>query len=124
MRKLQDVKGEEALDVLADVLEYAVKLVQNDTIREILNKKGFRDVEAIKVLIKEGKHEIIQMMAAIDGKPYNEFLNSLDLLTLPVMLYETFNDEALQAVFTSQVQKMGVNSSGLATENIEESEQK
>lgn len=123
MRKLQDVKGEEALDVLADVLEYAVKLVQNDTIREILNKKGFRDVEAIKVLIKEGKHEIIQMMAAIDGKPYNEFLNSLDLLTLPVMLYETFNDEALQAVFTSQVQKMGVNSSGLATENIEESEQ-
>lgn len=123
MRKLQDVKGEEALDVLADVLEYAVKLVQNDTIREILNKKGFRDVEAIKVLIKEGKHEIIQMMATIDGKPYNEFLNSLDLLTLPVMLYETFNDEALQAVFTSQVQKMGVNSSGLATENIEESEQ-
>ena len=123
MRKLQDVKGEEALDVLADVLEYAVKLVQNDTIREILNKKGFRDVEAIKVLIKEGKHEIIQMMAVIDGKPYNEFLNSLDLLTLPVMLYETFNDEALQAVFTSQVQTMGVNSSGLATENIEESEQ-
>lgn len=123
MRKLQDVKGEEALDVLADVLEYAVKLVQNDTIREILNKKGFRDVEAIKVLIKEGKHEIIQIMAAIDGKPYNDFLNSLDLLTLPVMLYETFNDEALQAVFTSQVQKMGVNSSGLATENTEESEQ-
>lgn len=123
MRKLQDVKGEEALDVLADVLEYAVKLVQNDTIREILNKKGFRDVEAIKVLIKEGKHEIIQIMAAIDGKPYNDFLNSLDLLTLPVMLYETFNDEALQAVFTSQVQTMGVNSSGLATENIEESEQ-
>lgn len=123
MRKLQDVKGEEALDVLADVLEYAVKLVQNDTIREILNKKGFRDVEAIKVLIKEGKHEIIQMMAVIDGKPYDEFLDSLDLLTLPVMLYETFNDEALQAVFTSQVQKMGVNSSGLATENIEESEQ-
>lgn len=123
MRKLQDVKGEEALDVLADVLEYAVKLVQNDTIREILNKKGFRDVEAIKVLIKEGKHEIIQIMAAIDGKPYNDFLNSLDLLTLPVMLYETFNDEALQAVFTSQVQTMGVNSSGLATENTEESEQ-
>ena len=123
MRKLQDVKGEEALDVLADVLEYAVKLVQNDTIREILNKKGFRDVEAIKVLIKEGKHEIIQIMAAIDGKPYNEFLNSLDLLTLPVMLYETFNDEALQAVFTSQVQIMGVNSSGLATENTEGSEQ-
>jgi hypothetical protein len=124
MRKLQDVKGEEALDVLAGVLEYAVKLVQNDTIREILNKKGFRDVEAIKVLIKEGKHEIIQIMAAIDGKPYNEFLNSLDLLTLPVMLYETFNDEALQAVFTSQVQTMGVNSSGLAMENTEESEQK
>ena len=123
MRKLQDVKGEEALDVLADVLEYAVKLVQNDTIREILNKKGFRDVEAIKVLIKEGKHEIIQIMAVIDGKQYNEFLDNLDLLTLPVMLYETFNDEALQAVFTSQVQTMGVNSSGLATENIEESEQ-
>ena len=62
-------------------------------------------------------------MAVIDGKTYDEFVETLDLLTLPVMLYETFNDEALQAVFTSQAQTTGVKSFGLATENTEENEQ-
>lgn len=120
MRRLQDVKGEEALDVLADVLDYAVRLVKNDKIREALNNGGFRDIETIKLLIKEGKHELISIMAIIDGKPYDEFVETLDLLTLPVMLYQTFNDEALQSVFISQAQTTGVTSSGLATETTEE----
>lgn len=120
MRRLQDVKGEEALDVLADVLDYAVRLVKNDKIREALNTNGFRDIETIKLLIKEGKHEIISIMAIIDGKSYDEFVETLDLLTLPVMLYQTFNDEALQSVFISQAQATGVTSSGLATETTEE----
>lgn len=123
MRRLQDVKGEEALDVLADVLDYVVKLVQNDKVREVLNRKSVRDIDTIKTLIKEGKHEIICMMAVIDGKTYDEFVDTLDLLTLPVMLYETFNDEALQAVFQSQAQTEGENTFGLATETSEESEQ-
>ena len=120
MRRLQDVKGEEALDVLADVLDYAVRLVKNKKIREALNEGGFRDIETIKLLIKEGKHELISIMAIIDGKPYDEFVETLDLLTLPVMLYQTFNDEALQSVFISQAQTTGVTSSGLATETTEE----
>lgn len=120
MRRLQDVKGEEALDVLADVLDYAVRLVKNDKIREALNTNGFRDIDTIKLLIKEGKHELISIMAIIDGKPYDEFIETLDLLTLPVMLYQTFNDEALQSVFISQAQATGVTSSGLATETTEE----
>lgn len=122
MRKLQDVKGEEALDVLADVLEYAVELVRNEKVLAAINNNGFRDIETVKLLIKEGKREIIHIMAVIDGKPYDEFLKTLDLLTLPVMLYETFNDEALQSVFLSQVQTTGAPSSGPVTENIEESE--
>lgn len=122
MRRLQDVKGEESLDVLADVLEYAVALLKNEKILAAINDKGIRDIDTIKLLIKEGKHEIISMMAAIDGKSYDEFLETLDLLTLPVMLYQTFNDEALQAVFLSQAQTMGKTSSGSVMENIEESE--
>lgn len=119
MRRLQDVKGEEALDVLADVLDYAVRLVKNDKIREALNTNGFRDIETIKLLIKEGKHDIISIMAIIDGKSYDDFVETLDLLTLPMMLYQTFNDEAVQSVFISQAQQTGVTSSGLATETTE-----
>lgn len=122
MRKLQDVKGEEALDVLADVLDYAVRLLKNDTIREKLDNQGLRDVDTIKTMIKEGKTEIISIMAVIDGKSYDEFLEGLDLLTLPMMLYETFNDEALLSVFQSQAQTTGVTSSGSAMENTEAEE--
>lgn len=122
MRKLQDVKGEEALDVLADVLDYAVRLLKNDKIREKLENQGLRDVDTVKTMIKEGKIEIISIMAVIDGKSYDEFLEGLDLLTLPVMLYETFNDEALLSVFQSQAQTTGVTSSGSAMENTEAEE--
>ena len=122
MRKLQDVKGEEALDVLADVLDYAVRLLKNDTIREKLDNQGLRDVDTVKTMIKEGKTEIISIMAAIDGKSYDEFMKGLDLLTLPMMLYETFNDEALLSVFQSQAQTMGATSSGSAMENTEAEE--
>ena len=120
MRRLQDVKGEESLDVLADILDYVVTLVQNETVKKAIEDDGLRNIKTIKTLIKEGKHEIVSIMAVIDGKSYDEFVKTLDLLTLPVMLYQTFNDEALQAVFTSQAQQMGVTSSGLATETTEE----
>ena len=122
MRRLQDIKGEEALDVLAEILDPVVTLIRNPKVLKIIDTRGFRDIETIKLLIQEGKHEVLQIMAILDGKPYDEFLETFDILTLPVMLYQTFNDESLQAVFTSQSQTMGETGSGFATENTEEKE--
>lgn len=120
MRKLQDIKGPEALDVLAEILDPAIELMKKPEILEAIDKDGLEDLTTIKLLVKNGKEEVLQILAILDGRPYEEFIESFNVLTLPVMLYETFSDEALQAVFTSQIQSKAVKSSGFATENTED----
>jgi hypothetical protein len=120
MRRLQDIKGLEAMDVLADLLDPVTELVKKPEILKVIDENGLNDIETIKALIKGGKMEVLQILAILDGRPIEEFLETFDILTLPVMLYQTFNDDALQAVFTSQGQNEAVKSSGLAMESTEE----
>lgn len=120
MRRLQDIKGLEAIDVLADLLDPITELVKKPEILKVIDENGLNDIETIKALIKGGKMEVLQILAILDGRPIGEFLETFDILTLPVMLYQTFNDDALQAVFTSQGQNDAVKSSGLAMESTEE----
>lgn len=120
MRRLQDIKGLEAMDVLADLLDPVTELVKKPEILKVIDENGLNDIESIKTLIKGGKMEVLQILAILDGRPIEEFLETFDILTLPVMLYQTFNDDALQAVFTSQGQNEAVKSSGLAMESTEE----
>ena len=120
MRRLQDIKGLEAMDVLADQLDPVTELVKKPEILKVIDENGLNDIETIKALIKGGKMEVLQILAILDGRPIEEFLETFDILTLPVMLYQTFNDDALQAVFTSQGQNEAVKSSGLAMESTEE----
>jgi hypothetical protein len=122
MRRLQDIKGLEAMDVLADLLDPVTELVKKPEILKVIDENGLNDIETIKALIKGGKMEVLQILAILDGRPIEEFLETFDILTLPVMLYQTFNDDALQAVFTSQGQSEAVKSSGLAMESTEEEE--
>ncbi len=119
MRRLQDIKGLEAVDVLADLLDPITELVKKPGVLEAIDENGLNDVDTIKTLIKAGKMEVVQILAILDGRPIEEFLDTFNVLTLPVMLYQTFNDDALQAVFTSQGQNEAVKSSGLATESTE-----
>jgi hypothetical protein len=120
MRRLQDIKGLEAMDVLADLLDPVTELVKKPEILKVIDENGLNDIETIKALIKGGKMEVLQILAILDGRPIEEFMETFDILTLPVMLYQTFNDDALQAVFTSQGQNEAVKSSGLAMESTEE----
>lgn len=120
MRRLQDIKGLEAMDVLADLLDPVTELIKKPEILKVIDENGLNDIETIKALIKGGKMEVLQILAILDGRPIEEFLETFDILTLPVMLYQTFNDDALQAVFTSQGQNEAVKSSGLAMESTEE----
>jgi hypothetical protein len=123
MRRLQDIKGLEAMDVLADLLDPVTELVKKPEILKVIDENGLNDIETIKALIKGGKMEVLQILAILDGRPIEEFLETFDILTLPVMLYQTFNDDALQAVFTSQGQNEAVKSSGLAMESTQETEE-
>lgn len=114
--RLSDIKGEQALDVLADLLEPIVSLAKDSELNELLTKDR---TEAAKVALKMHKHEVITIMAVLDGETPEEYVKKISLLTLPVRLVELFNDPELVELFQSQGQSTDQTSSGSATVNTE-----
>lgn len=117
--KLSDYKGDDAIDLLADLIDPISVICQD----EILQKKIQNDetrLQIVKYLLKAHKHEIIEIMARIDGQDPKDYKCSA--LTLPLKLMELLNDKEVIELFQSQGQSLTSAPFGSATENIEEIE--
>jgi hypothetical protein len=115
--KLSEIKGEHALDVLADLLDPISEIVSDKEIATIIKSK-MPKVKIIKPAIKNHKKAVIQALALLDGVPPEEY--EVNLLTLPLKILEILNDPMIEELFSSQSQTMGSASSGSATENTGE----
>ena len=114
--KLSDLKGEAALDALADMIEPAAEIMTDaQFIRAI---KGDNRMKAVQIAIKNHKKAIIAIMAASEGVKPEEL--EVNVLTLPKKLLEVFNDPEVVNLFQSQGQT--VTSSGSAMVNTEDEE--
>lgn len=96
--KLSEVKGEAALDLLADIIEPAAEIMSDPKMKDLIQAKNRGAI--IKVLIKDHKKSIIEILAAIDGVPVDEY--EVNVFTLPVKILEILNDPDLMDFFTSQ----------------------
>lgn len=112
--KLSDFKDEAALDLLAEIIDPAAEIFSDTKIANILRKNG-APAEAVKIAIKNHKKSVIQIMAAMEGVPFEEY--HCNVFSLPIKLLEILNDKELVEFFTSQGQIMEEKSSGSATEN-------
>lgn len=97
MRKLSEVKGEEALDVLADILEPIVTIINDEEV-----KSGFETnvAKSVSVALKKYKTEILQIFASINGKSVEETCEEIDILSLPSYIVEILNEPEIQRLFT------------------------
>ena len=118
--KLSDFKGEEALDVLADIIEPLAVILSDKEIRE-LGKQKSAPIKYIKPAIKNHKKELIQVLARLENETVEEYEDHLNLITLPAQLLDLFNDPEVQSLFHSQgkSQVTSIVSSSPAMENIE-----
>ena len=112
--KLSDIRGEHALDVLADLLDPAMTLVQDEEFLRLLDTNR---MEAVKHAIKNHKKEVITILAVLDGE--NPETYDIGLLTLPIRLIQLISDKELVSLFQSQGRSVEQTSSGSATENTE-----
>lgn len=117
--KLSEIKGEQALDVLADIIEPASEIMTDKAVVDMA--RSGKKVKAISSAIKNHKKAIVEILAVLDGKEADEY--EVNVLTLPAKLLEILNDQMVMSLFTSQGQTPGKTSSGSATENIEGKEQ-
>lgn len=114
--KLSEYKGEAALDLLADLIEPAAEIFGDKEFIAAL-QSGESKAKIVKTLLKTHKKSVVEILAAIDGVPADEYTCSV--LSLPLKVLEIVNDSDLISLFQSQGQVMGATSFGSATENTE-----
>lgn len=115
--KLSEYKGEQALDILADIVEPAAAIFADKEIKDIY-ESGQPKLKLVKVIIKRHKPEVMQILAALDGEDPETY--SPGLFTLPLRLIEILNDPELASFFEQQSQIATVESSGSATGGTKE----
>lgn len=115
MKKLSEYQNEDALELMADLIEPAVEVFSDKAIADAWNK-GKR-ARAVSVAIKNHKSEVLQMLATLEGVPVREY--KCNLATLPGIILNILNDAELLAFFKSQGQSAGLISSGSAMENTD-----
>ena len=116
MKKLSDFKGEEAIDLWADLLDYATVIFTDPEVRKL--RKAPKATIA-KVMLKLHKKEVCNMLLTIDDTPIDGLNIMIRLISL---LKEIESDPDLKDFFDLQGQREKTESSGSATAATKEKE--
>lgn len=111
MKKLNEFRGEEALDLLADLIEPAAEIMTDKQLVALFREKNM--AKAASVAIKSHKKAVLKILALLEGENPETYAPSI--FALPRMLLEILNDPELVDLFTSQGQKEAQTSSGSVT---------
>lgn len=122
--RLSEIKGENAIDVLADILDPLTEMLADPNVKKVARSKSPTLIKASKIL-KYQKKAVLEMLAILNQTPVDEFNPSL--LELPIMLVDLLNDvsenEELASLFQSQGQMITDAPFGPATEITTETEE-
>lgn len=88
-KKLSDYKNEEAIEVIADIMEPLSVIFTDEEIKKEKNK-----MKAVAKALKKYKKEVLQILARIEDVPVDEY--ECNALTLPIKCLEVLNDEEIQ----------------------------
>lgn len=98
MKNLQDYKGAEAIEIWADILEPAARVMQDPKVKETFNSKNIKAMELATYLLREHSEDIAEILLAIDSTELtgsNAVVRTLDLIVSIV------NDPDTQGFFSS-----------------------
>lgn len=115
MRRLSEIKGEEAIDVMAALMSPASIILSDKSVKERMQAKGSTMAEVAAYVIKSHRDSVIDMLTIMSGETRNEYVESMSALSLLQDVIYMFNEPELQELFTGQAQSAGVERSGPAT---------
>lgn len=97
--KITEIKNEDALDLLCDIIDPTIRIVQDkDLAKAIVDKKP--KLECVKIAIKNNKDAIIEILARIKGIDVEKY--DANLVEMMAEIFEILNDKELLDFFTSQ----------------------
>ena len=92
--KLSEIKGEAALDVLADLMDPLTAILADPNVKEVVEGKKPKLIIA-KSLIKDHKKEIVEIFAILNQKTPEEYMESMTITSLIVETLDLLNDKEL-----------------------------
>lgn len=119
---INDYRGENAIDFLADVIEPASKIFSNEEIRNALSSEEKNLGAVAKRIFKEYKTETLEILARMDGVEPKEYDKSPIYIIAQLLSLLNSAMVDVTAVFFSAAQTEGNPSFGAPTENTQESE--
>ena len=112
--KLSEIKGEKALDIIADLIDPITNLVQDKKFKATVDKGNQKEV--VKFILREHPKDILTVLALVNEEDPATFQPSL--VQLPKMVLDLMSDPDIMSLFKSQGQNEQSANFGSATENI------
>lgn len=100
---LSEIKGEQAIDMFAEILGPACEIMADPEIQKISQggDQGYM-IKLVETMIREHKQAVIQMLAALNQQSTEDFLAEVTVIKLPMMILDMINDPAIRDLFTSR----------------------
>lgn len=119
MKRLSDYKGDEAIELWADLLEPLSTILSDEKVQGVI-KSGKSKMIIAKEILKSHKKEALEIMMRVDPEPIDGMNIILRLIGL---LADIGQNEEIRSFFGFAVQETTESeSSGSATENTEVAE--
>ena len=118
--KLREFENEQALDLLADIIEPIARIMADKKVEKMVKAKKPVLVIASHIL-KNNKKDVIEIVATMNGADPATF--KFNTVTLLKDIVDIMSDPDIVSLFTSQSQMTDSVPSGSATENTEEEKQ-
>lgn len=115
MRSLTEIKGDDALDLIADMLEPATEIMSDKEVKTAYYTKNM--ASAVKVAIKNHKDAVKLILALLNEEDVSTYDASVADVVKSAM--QIITDKALQDLFTLPNQKPEDDISGSASESSE-----
>lgn len=121
--KLSEFKNEEALELVADILDPASRILADKRFKTAYSAKGetiIKATRAAKVALKHHSKDVLEILARLNKCDPSEF--EVNAIQIPAMLVDVLSDDALVDLFMSAEQMEDETPSGSASENTEDHE--
>ena len=116
--RLSDYKNEAAIELFADMMEPAGKILSDDEVKEAFSAQPVDKAGIIQLLMKKHSSEVVDILRLIDGGDPKTY--TISFLEIPLKLMELINDPEVLMLFMPQGQNAGSDASGSAMDSIEE----
>ena len=120
MKKLSDYKGDDAIELWADLLDPLIGILTDSKIRDVV-QSGRPKIEIAKEILKDHKEEATEIMLRIDPEP----INGLNIvLRLVNILADIGQSDEIKSFFGYAEQEQMESESSISVMENTEAEEK